>query len=134
MTRSGRLALLIVLVPSLFSCNAIRQQKGLAPVPDSALFRNLQVLPRGLTREQLMTTMRGFSNALNVHCDHCHLQTSQVDDEFDFISDVKPAKSVARSMIRMTDTINAETILKVNADAHEVTCATCHRGKKIPEG
>lgn len=131
MIKKSVIALLLLLLPASQACQSVRRQKALAPVPDSALFHNLQVLPQNLTREQLIETMRGFTTALNVHCDHCHLSTGE--DEFDFISDAKPAKATARAMLRMTHAINAETILKVNPQARPVACMTCHRGNAIPE-
>lgn len=116
------------------SCNAVRQQKSVAPVPDSGLFRNLQVLTPNMTRQQLVDVMRGFSNALNVHCDHCHVSLPPDDErEFDFASDAKPAKDIARTMIRMTRVINADYVQNVSPSGGTVTCMTCHRGNPIPD-
>lgn len=133
MKRTTHALLAIAIVAATVSCHSIRQQKAIAPIADSAQFHNLQVLPSNMTREQLLEVMRGFTNGLGVHCDHCHVRIEGTEDDFDFPSDGKPAKDIARAMIMMTRRINDETVLRVNPDARPVTCVTCHRGKKIPE-
>lgn len=133
MKRNIHVLALIALLPAIASCNAVRQQKAMQPVPDSANFHNLEVLPTNMTREQLIEVMRGFTNGLGVHCDHCHVRIEGTEDDFDFPSDQKPAKAIARAMIMMTRTINEETVLRVNPDARPVSCITCHRGRKIPD-
>ena len=55
-------------------------------------------------------------------------------DKFDFASDTKPQKNVARMMIRMSGEISAQ-ITKAIPDAStrgQVTCFTCHRGQPKP--
>jgi hypothetical protein len=56
--------------------------------------------------------------------------------QFDFASDAKPEKKVAREMIRMVRDINGNYISKLPHDPGEtpsVTCGTCHRGHTTPE-
>ncbi len=75
----------------------------------------------------LMPTMMSFKAALGVECSFCHVMG-------DFASDEKPTKEMARKMIVMTRSINANF---PDGKIH-VTCYTCHRGstepKTAPEG
>ena len=83
---------------------------------------NLQVLPKDISRENLIATMRRFNQALGVQCDHCHV-------EREFAKDDKPTKNVARAMIRMVMNLrqNADQFLPDGRVA-KVGCWTCHRG------
>ena len=118
----------------ILSCTAVQQQKALPPSPDTAEHRNLQVLPPNITHDQLIATMRGFTTALGVRCDHCHERIPGGGErDFNFASDAKPEKEIARTMIRMTRTINADFMTEVNRVAPpRVSCMTCHRGSTIP--
>lgn len=125
--------LLITAVMSIAACTAIQQQKALPPVPDTAEQRNLRVLPPNITRDQLIAIMRGFTEALNVGCDHCHVRIPGGGErDFNFASDAKFEKDVARTMLIMTRQINEDFISEVNAHGQQVTCMTCHRGQTVP--
>ena len=51
--------------------------------------------------------MRGFSRALGVRCQYCHVgEEGQPLSEFDFASDDNPNKDRAREMLRMLGTVN----------------------------
>ena len=84
--------------------------------------QNLQVLPKDISRENLIMTMRRFNQALGVQCDHCHV-------EREFAKDDKPTKNVARAMILMVRNLreNADKFLP-NGRVAKVGCWTCHRG------
>lgn len=97
---------------------------------------NLQVLPKDISNQQLIATMRGFTKALGVECSFCHAENPQTH-RLDFASDAKPEKTTARTMMRMTKEINSKYLSTVNdpdATAAEktVTCGTCHRGNSMP--
>ena len=124
----------IVSVIFLAACAAISQQKAQTPVADNAEFHNLQVLPPNITHDELIATMRGFARGLGTRCDHCHVANPEVSKEqFNFASDAKPEKKVARTMLRMVRDINANYVSKVNAHGETVACFTCHRGRTVPE-
>ena len=115
------------------ACAAMQQQQASDPLPDQAGGRNLQVLPQNIPHDELLKTMRGFARSLGVRCDNCHVANPRGSKErFDFPSDAKPEKTIARTMIRMTRDING-TLRKRIPDAEPVTCWTCHRGHKEPE-
>lgn len=106
------------------------------PAPPPPL-TNLQIYPKDTPRPQLIATMQGFVQALGVQsaggCGYCHVGTAPA---FDFASDTKPAKTVARKMILMSREITAKLPDVTGKPAAEVTrlrCATCHRGVAIPK-
>ncbi|MEZ4698544.1 MAG: c-type cytochrome [Rhodothermales bacterium] len=71
--------------------------------------KNLTVLPDTITGQQLGQIMRGFTRALGVRCEHCHVgEPGQSLAEFDFASDDKEAKETARVMIKMVQAINGD--------------------------
>jgi photosynthetic reaction center cytochrome c subunit len=128
----------VAIIVMIAGCTAINQQKALPAKSDNLQFHNLQVLSPNQTRDELISTMRGFARALGTRCEHCHVQTAtEPRPEFDFPSDAKPEKKVARTMIRMVRSINGDFISKLPKDDAEgpqkVTCATCHRGHVQPE-
>ena len=92
--------------------------------------KNLQVLPKDWTLQQVQQTMRTFTAALDVECSHCHVSTQ------DRASDAKPQKLQARKMLQMTMAINNDLLKGVGEPAPagtlKVTCFTCHRGALKP--
>ncbi len=98
---------------------------------------NLKVLPKDISREDLIKIMRGYAGALGVECNFCHAVNPQTH-KLDFPSDAKDDKNIARTMIAMTHTINEQYMSQVHdpdampEDKH-VTCGTCHRGHSMPE-
>ncbi len=100
--------------------------------PDSLV--NTQVIPRTTPVIQVVGAMRNITFALGVRCQFCHVgQEGMPLERFDFASDEKRTKLVARQMMRMVREINdrLDTIPGPSAGI-EVTCATCHRGVTRP--
>ncbi|HTV04713.1 MAG TPA: c-type cytochrome [Acidobacteriaceae bacterium] len=97
---------------------------------------NLQVLPKNISDKQLIKIMDGFKGALGVECSFCHAEDPAAH-RLNFASDAKPDKNIARTMLRMTEEINAKYLSTVHdPDAtpadKTVTCGTCHRGHTMP--
>ena len=96
-------------------------------------YKNLKVLPRSITRENLLDTMKLFSQSLGVRCTHCHVgEEGQPLSTFDFASDAKPKKQVARKMLAMVHRINRQDFGVTDFAKVKVTCFTCHRGSTKP--
>lgn len=97
-------------------------------------FTNLKVLPKDISRGELQSTMRGFAFALNVRCEHCHVEKAGGKKfEMDFASDDKEAKRTARAMLEMVAAINRDYISKVSKTPPiQVQCVTCHHGLTQP--
>jgi tetratricopeptide (TPR) repeat protein len=97
-------------------------------------FTNLKVLPKDISRQELQSTMRGFAFALNVRCEHCHVEKAGGKKfEMDFAADDKEAKKTARVMLEMVAAINRDYISKVTKTPPiQVQCVTCHHGLTQP--
>ncbi len=99
---------------------------------------NLKILPKDISHRELIDIMKKFSKSLGVHCDFCHVAEKvegQEHPKFDFASDAKPEKKIARDMMQMTYAINNNYIGKMIGGDHpleQITCVTCHMGKETP--
>jgi hypothetical protein len=101
--------------------------------PDSLI--NVKVFPKETPVMQVIAAMRNFSGGLGVRCQFCHKGEEGMPlARFDFASDEKREKLVARQMMRMVQEINRrlDTIPGRPTPALEVSCATCHRGVSRP--
>ncbi|MEO8576446.1 MAG: c-type cytochrome [Gemmatimonadales bacterium] len=101
--------------------------------PDS--LRNTQVIPRSTPVIEVIGTMRNFTSALGVRCTYCHVGSESIDlSEYDFATDQKRNKVVARQMMRMLAEVNArlDTIPGREHPAITATCMTCHHGVSRP--
>ncbi|MEW5915713.1 MAG: c-type cytochrome, partial [Gemmatimonadota bacterium] len=73
--------------------------------------------------------------ALGVRCQFCHIGEEGLDlARFDFASDEKRTKVIAREMMRMVETINRrlDSLPGRATPPVQVTCTTCHRGVSRP--
>jgi hypothetical protein len=99
-------------------------------------FTNLEVLPDSIPRDTLVQVMAGFTRALGVRCTYCHVgEEGQPLATYDFASDEKHPKEMARRMLRMVAAINGEYLgdhRHGDDPPVQVTCATCHRGLTAP--
>lgn len=127
--RSLRGLIFLVGVAASLGC-----QTALAQIPDK--FTNLQILPKDITKKDLVSVMRGFAGGLGVRCNHCHVgEDAATLKGFDFASDDKPAKKTARVMMGMVKDVNATVSARSGVkDPVQVKCATCHHGVTRPEG
>lgn len=136
MTRLSRLAVLAI--TAILALAAV-PQRGAAQIPEK--FENLQVFPKDIPRDTLLRYMRGFTQALGVRCDFCHVPregaapgpNGQV--AMNFPADDKPEKKNARVMLRMVQSINGEhlpSLVDRTDPPLTVQCVTCHRGLSVP--
>ena len=97
---------------------------------------NLQVLPKSMPIDSVLSLMGAFTRALGVRCGHCHVQKEgQTFEQIDFALDENPKKNTARAMLRMVAAINADHLSRLDNRRQpeiRVTCATCHRGLVEP--
>ncbi len=97
--------------------------------------KNLKVLPKGTTGQQLSPIMRGFTRALGVRCTYCHVgEEGKPLSTYDFASDANPNKDRARAMLTMMRSIT-EQLKTFNASGEKrvnMWCHTCHMGKARP--
>jgi Photosynthetic reaction centre cytochrome C subunit len=88
--------------------------------------KNIKVL-NGMPQSKLYPTMRFMAASLGFQCGNCHV----IKNGFiDAPADDKPEKQTARQMIKMVIEIN-----NTLADRNQtVSCYTCHRGQRTPQG
>jgi hypothetical protein len=101
--------------------------------PDSLV--NTKVIPKSTPVSQVTGQMRNITAALGVRCHFCHIgQEGQPLGQFDFATDEKRTKLVAREMMRMVQEINRrlDSLPSRPTPALQVTCETCHRGVSRP--
>ena len=100
---------------------AVSAQQGGEPLMED-VFENVTAL-NGEPAHLMLPTMFYFEGALGVGCPYCHDPDGARRD-----LDTNELKDVARQMIAMVNTLNAN-----NFDGEEqVTCFTCHQGQAIP--
>ncbi|MEO8337552.1 MAG: c-type cytochrome [bacterium] len=107
-------------------------QAGKFP-PDTLI--NTKVFAHATPVPQVIGAMRNFTSDLGVRCQFCHVgREGQPLDQFDFASDEKRTKLVARQMMRMVQEINrrVDTLPRAGGVALQVTCSTCHHGVSRP--
>ena len=116
----------------LMSAPLSGQAAGKFP-PDSLV--NLRVIPKDTPVTQVVGMMRNITGDLGVRCQFCHLgEEGQPLAQFDFASDQKRTKVVARQMMLMVREISSrlDTLPDRPTPLLQVTCGTCHRGTSRP--
>lgn len=128
---SKKLTATLVLVSSIFILQSVGEARPDGPEGPT----NLKVLPKDISHDELIKTMKEFSAALGVKCIECHVGTPTSDGkmDFDFASDAKPEKATARQMMKMVAAINGKYLKKMGGgQLDEISCVTCHRGSTHP--
>lgn len=104
-----------------------KQSVGHEQEPSGQVFKNIQVdfLKKVPATRLLLIMNQGYSRALGVTREHCHMKN-------DFSSDDKRPKRCARDMALMHFDINQRLTkmqnLAPNPKGHFINCSTCHRG------
>jgi hypothetical protein len=125
---------LVAIIAGLFMLAGIAATKP----PEAPKYKNLKILPKNISKEDLDKVMDHFKTALGVKCSFCHAPSKDTAQKWpDFASDDKPEKNIARGMMKMTAKINKK-FFKDNKNEQGVTvpaieCMTCHRGSPHPD-
>jgi hypothetical protein len=88
-------------------------------------YKNVTVL-KDLGDAEFHDSMVYMGAATGLSCDGCHVRTPQ--GEWQWEKDDKDHKTAARTMITMTNAINAQHF----KGEPRVTCTTCHNGRREP--
>ena len=109
-----------------------------ATTPPDHRAKNLKVLPKDISHDDLVKVMDGWKDALGVKCGFCHAPSADsTSHRLDFASDAKPEKNIARHMYKMAAKINKKYFSFNKDDKGDVipaiSCVTCHRGSPHPE-
>ena len=136
----------VILITPLAVSIALGAQDPAAPPAARGGFqqqapKNLKVLPKTWTGQQVRALMQTFAESLGVQCTHCHAvdPTAPAPAEgrpptLDYSLDQKKEKEIARQMIQLTMALNSEGLKGVGDPAvpEKVSCLTCHNGQKTP--
>lgn len=107
------------------------------PDKEKPHWKNLKVISKNTSEEEMERIMESFSRQLGVVCIYCHA-LNQPDDphKSNFESDEKPTKDVARKMLRMTVYLNRKyfgsNIDNQMIGTKKIWCQTCHKGLTKP--
>jgi len=104
-----------------------------AQIPDE--FTNLKMLPKDISKRELVNIMRNWAGALGVRCNFCHVAKDPTDlASYDFASDDKDEKRASRVMMEMAGAINKTYLPKLEHEGDaRVSCITCHHGVPEPQ-
>jgi len=125
---------LVAIIAGLFILAGIAATKP----PEAPKYKNLKILPKNISKEDLDKVMDHFKTALGVKCSFCHAPSKDSAQKWpDFASDEKPEKLIARKMMKMTSKINkkffADNKNEQGVAVPAVECMTCHRGSPHPD-
>jgi hypothetical protein len=132
MKKSFLVTLTLVCLVAL-SCAVAMKSSG----PANPDYKNLKVLPKDITHEQMDSVMHHFTASLGVRCNFCHVRNQQAN-EWNWASDDNKHKLVAREMMTMTNELNKKYFNLTGSAALTittplmVTCYTCHQGATDP--
>ncbi len=68
-----------------------------SPVPDT--FTNLQVLPKDISKADLVNIMKNFCFTMDQRCSYCHVATDDLS-QADFAAEDKEPKKKARELLK----------------------------------
>ncbi len=88
--------------------------------------QNLQVLPDSTGAVKLRHVMQSFTRSLGVRCSECHVGSGPDFNTWDFASDAKGHKNVARGMMRMTMALNTTGVPEAIGEHHHGERAAEH--------
>lgn len=111
----------------------LRAQSATAQLPET--FQNLRYFSADISRDSLITVMRGFSFALGVRCQFCHVGGDGVSFEGVVFHEDSDTKRQARFMLHMVDSLNEQVLSRLPHRATppvRIECKTCHRGLNKP--
>ena len=125
-----------IAIASLLALTAAPAALGQGTFPPDSLV-NVKVIPKNTPVRDVVVMMRNFATNLGVRCTYCHVgeETAPLTT-YDFASDQKRPKQVARVMLQMVNAINGQHLSSVpgrSSPELTVSCETCHRGVARPE-
>ncbi len=98
-------------------------------------FKNLKVLSKDISEDEMEKVMTSFNGQLGVGCNYCH-ERSKSPTDMNFYADGKKEKEITRDMIKMTLAINKKFFNKKIdrriSGRPVIWCRTCHRGYPRP--
>jgi len=115
-------------IHSSFSALVVIAALAVPPVHAAPENKNLQVLDKNISKDDLKKMMEGFAAQLGVKCQFCHVEEQYEKDD-------KKQKNDARKMIKLVLEMKARKpeFFKTTVKENAIQCSMCHRGKPQPE-
>ena len=90
--------------------------------------KNLQVIDKNISKDDLKRMMEGFAAQLGVKCQFCHVEEQYEKDD-------KKQKNDARKMIKLVNEMKGRKpeFFKTTVKDNAIQCSMCHRGRPQPE-
>ncbi len=141
---AGLATLLIVSAATLIAQQPAPPAPGAAPAEQAPAaadddwkpteIKNLTVLPKDTSPEDVMKIMKTWNTVLNVGCVFCHVGlVGKPLSTYDFASDGKKRKETSRIMLRAVMGTNEKFKTVGEDDPPQVSCATCHKRSRHVE-
>ena len=105
--------------------------------PKESVYKNMKVLHKDISKGDMDSVMKHFTQSLGVKCNFCHVRLNNEKNDWDFANDSLENKRTARYMVGMTKKINKkffkDDIKNINMpQMNEITCYSCHNGREHP--
>jgi hypothetical protein len=107
------------------------------PLTDKPEYKNLKVLSKNITDDDMDYVMESFNGSLGANCLFCH-PGKQTGTEFsiDYVTDQLQNKRIARDMLKMTMKLNKKyfntPLTGLMNTRGKIWCRTCHQGSPVP--
>jgi hypothetical protein len=107
------------------------------PQEEKPVYKNLQVLSKKISEEDMDFVMESFNANLGANCLFCHPgKQNGTEYSFDYVSDELQNKRIAREMLRMTIKLNKKyfntKLTGLMNTRGKIWCKTCHQGSPVP--
>ena len=107
------------------------------PHDEKPLYKNLKVLSKNISEEEMEDVMESFNAGLGANCLFCHPgRQNGTEYTINYITDSLMNKRVARDMLRMTIKLNNKyfnALMSGKMDTKgRIWCKTCHQRKPVP--
>jgi hypothetical protein len=127
----------IIIVSSIAGISFLGLLSAKPPQEDKQEYKNLKVLSKKISDEDMDYVMQTFSVNLGSNCLFCH-PGKQEGAEFsiDYATDKLQNKRIAREMLKMTMKLNKKyfntTLTGLMNTRGKIWCKTCHQGSPVP--
>ena len=127
----------IIVLFTLAALSLLGIQAVKPPQADKPEYKNLKVLSKNISDEDMDFVMQSFGVNLGANCLFCH-PGKQTGTEFsiDYVTDVLQNKRIARDMLKMTMKLNKKyfntTLTGLMNTRGKIWCKTCHQGSPVP--
>jgi len=115
-------------LPVFLSALVMAAAVAVPPAHAASENKNLQVLDKSISKDDLKKMMEGFAAQLGVKCQFCHVEEQYEKDD-------KKQKLDARKMIKLVLEMKSRKpeFFKTTVKENAIQCSMCHRGKPQPE-